>query len=180
MRDLESFTHPQRDVTEKEAIIPSKQSLPVSYTAVTTSRPAYSMSNSLLQLPNPPDISTIQQPFSHEALLATQITPSLPTTVAVPASPPSPTASTVPDRQKEVQELSIYTSRLKEYEAKTGNRVRYDEKREMPLIPPRFHCKVKVGEFSAEGRGSQKKEAQHRASKALQLTFPQLFECRYV
>ncbi|KAK3178222.1 hypothetical protein OEA41_000355 [Lepraria neglecta] len=176
LSDLESFTHPQVDINEKEVFTPPHQASPGSRIKFSESGTEDLSSNGSSDTFSPPRLPILPQSASPAAHVMAQLSPATSGAVSpMPAEPSSPIVPAVPNRQRELQELSLYTSCLKQYGTKENVDVRYEEKRELPNFPPRFYCRVVVGAFSGEGRGSSKKEAQHRASKALQLTFPEPF-----
>ena len=176
LSDLESYTHPQFDIYEKEVILPSHQTSPRSRNILSGSGTEDVSSEGFSESFNPPRLPVLPQHVSPAADVMPQLLPA--TSGAVSPTPTEPSSSivpAVPDRQRELQELSLYTSCLKQYGTNKKVNVQYEEKRELPISPPRFYCKVMVGAFTGEGRGSSKKEAQHRASKALHRTFPEPF-----
>ena len=157
LSNFESYTHPQADINEKEVYPPGS---PIKLSESGTEDIS---SKGFSDTFDPPRLP----------ILPPSVTPAenmIPTPAEASSIVPA-----VPNRQRELQELSLYTSCLKQYGAKKKVDVQYKEKRELPNFPPRFYCKVIVGAFSGEGRGSSKKEAQYRASKALQRTFSEPF-----
>ena len=175
LSDLESYTHPQVDINEKEVFTPDQTSRG-SRIKLSESGTEDLSSKGVSDTFSPPRLPILPQSASPAAYVMAQLSPTTSGAVSpMPAEPSSPIVPAVPNRQRELQELSLYTSCLKQYGTKENVDVRYEERRELPNFPPRFYCRVVVGAFSGEGRGSSKKEAQHRASKALQLTFPEPF-----
>ena len=96
--------------------------------------------------------------------------------LAPPAPPPTttfqstglsgPAVLAVDHRRNQPQDLSIYTSRLIQYGIDDNVEVRYDAARVDNASPSLFSCRVYVGNFTAEGSGTTKKEAKHKASEA--------------
>ena len=175
LSDLESFTHPQVDINEKEVIIPSDQSSPGSRINFSESGTEDLSSKGFSDSSNQPMLPILPQSVPPVEHVMAQLSPTTSGAVSPTPAETSPIVPAVPNRQRELQELSLYTSCLKQYGVKKKVDVQYEEKRELPNFPPRFYCKVVVGAFSGEGRGSSKKAARHRASKALQITFPEPF-----
>ena len=176
LKDLENYSHPQFEGNEKEAFsFPHRHPLNSRTLALglpSTERP----SDRFPGASKPPQCPVTTQLDFPEAYVNAQLSASTSATTGSTQTNPSPSVMTSTNRQKELQNMSLYTSLLKAYGTKNGILVKYDERQEMPAYPPKFHCKITVGAFTAEGRGSSKKEAQHRASKALQNDLPEPFE----
>ena len=175
LSDLESYTHPQVDINEKEVFTPYHQTSPGSRIKLSESGIEDLSSKEFSDTFNPPRLPILPQSVPPAEYVMAQLSPATSGAVSPMPAESSSIVPVFPNKQRELQELSLYTSCLKQYGTKNKVDVQYEEKRELPNFPPRFYCKVIVGAFSGEGRGSSKKEAQHRASKALQLTFPEPF-----
>ena len=177
LSDLESYTHPQIDINEKESFSPPNQSslglhiIPSELVSVDLP------SNGFPYRLDPPLLSIPPQAvFPQASVTAQLLAPASATPSSTPTGLSSPTTRITTNRKRELQNMSLYTSLLKAYGTRNGIVVDYEEERELQVYPARFYCRATVGAFTAEGRGSSKKEAQHRASKALQDTFPEPFE----
>ena len=179
--DLETYSHSGAYSSEKEALDHSQWPPLNPRTLLLRPLSAKQPSDGISDISNDTSKSTLlpitaQRNVSEAYVTAPQPALTSATTCSTNLDPALLTVIASADRQRELQDMSLYTSSLKAYGMRNGIVIDYVEKRELPIYPPRFYCKAVVGAFTAEGHGSSKKEAQHRASKALQKVFPEPFE----
>ena len=172
LSDLESYTHPYPENSEKEALSWSMlqptgrnvEPLVVESMSHSGSVPVRSVLQPALSRPLRP----VHQPaFSAPYAPDPSAPPAAPLTASLQnAGVCSPTVLATDRRRNQIQELSTYTSRLIQYGIDAKVDVRYDPPRMENASPSLFNCRVYVGNCTAEGSGTTKKEAKHKASEA--------------